>query len=192
MTGNAHRSVPHLTVDAVRSARAMETLDAELRASEERYRTLFDLVPVAVYSCDASGVIQAFNRRAAELWGREPAPGDTDERFCGSFKMFRPDGSFMPHDVCPMAQVLRRHDQEDAFQKKVRELMARQGIRRRRRRCGGAASTRHGRRHRSQGGLGIGLCLVQRLVQLHAGTVEVRSVPGEGSEFVVRLPVMQS
>ena len=67
--------------------------EAALRESEERYRTLFDLGPVAVYSCDASGVIQEFNRRAAELWGRAPALGDTDERFCGSFKMIRPDGS---------------------------------------------------------------------------------------------------
>ncbi len=78
-----------------------------LRASEDRYRTLFDLGPVAIYSCDASGVIQNFNRRAAELWGRAPAAGDTDERFCGSFKMLRPDGSSMPHDQCPMSEVLR-------------------------------------------------------------------------------------
>ena len=77
-----------------------------LRESEERYRVLFDLSPVAVYSIDASGVIQEFNRVAAELWGREPALGDTDERFCGSFKLFRPDGSFMPHEQCPMAQVV--------------------------------------------------------------------------------------
>ena len=80
--------------------------EAALRESEDRYRTLFDLGPVAVYSCDASGVIQKFNRRAAELWGREPASGDTDERFCGSFKLFRPDGSFMPHEQCPMAEVV--------------------------------------------------------------------------------------
>ncbi|HEY6467092.1 MAG TPA: histidine kinase [Candidatus Acidoferrales bacterium] len=77
-----------------------------LRESEERYRTLFDLGPVAVYSCDASGVIREFNRRAAELWGREPKPGDTDERWCGSFKMLRPDGVWMPHEQCPMAEVI--------------------------------------------------------------------------------------
>ena len=46
----------------------MATLDLELRESEERYRTLFDPVPVAVYTCDRAGVIQNFNRRAAELW----------------------------------------------------------------------------------------------------------------------------
>jgi PAS domain S-box-containing protein len=83
-----------------------EQAQQALRASQERYRELFDLSPVAVYSCNASGVIEQFNRRAVELWGRKPALGDTDERFCGSFKMFRPDGSFMPHDQCPMADVL--------------------------------------------------------------------------------------
>jgi signal transduction histidine kinase len=44
---------------------------------------------------------------------------------------------------------------------------------------------------RSQGGLGIGLTLVRQLVEMHGGTVEVRSKgPGEGSEFLVRLPVV--
>jgi PAS domain S-box-containing protein len=76
------------------------------RASEERYRILFDLGPVAVYSCEASGVIRDFNRRAAELWGRAPKPGDTEERFCGSHKMRLPDGTVLTHDECPMAEVL--------------------------------------------------------------------------------------
>lgn len=79
----------------------------QMRAEcEDRYRTLFELAPVAVYSCDASGVIRDYNSRAAELWGRTPQPGDTDERFCGSFRMFRPDGSYMPHEQCPMGDVL--------------------------------------------------------------------------------------
>ncbi|SOE97189.1 PAS domain S-box-containing protein [Burkholderia sp. D7] len=42
---------------------------------------------------------------------------------------------------------------------------------------------------RSRGGLGIGLALVQRLVEMHGGRVEVHSALGEGSEFVIRLPV---
>ena len=80
--------------------------EVSVRDSERLYRTLFDLCPVAVYSCTPSGVIQEFNRRAAQLWDREPAVGDTDQRFCGSFKLFRPDGSFLPHEQCPMAEVL--------------------------------------------------------------------------------------
>jgi PAS domain S-box-containing protein len=44
---------------------------------------------------------------------------------------------------------------------------------------------------RSEGGLGIGLTLVHRLVDMHAGTVEAQSDgPGKGSEFVVRLPAL--
>ena len=45
---------------------------------------------------------------------------------------------------------------------------------------------------RSQGGLGIGLCLVHRLVEMHRGTVMAYSALGQGSEFVVRLPMMVS
>jgi two-component system, chemotaxis family, CheB/CheR fusion protein len=86
--------------------------EGALRESEERFRTLFDLGPVAVYYCDARGVIQNFNHRAVELWGRAPERGDTDERFCGSLKMFRPDGSFMSHEDCPMAEVVSGKIQE--------------------------------------------------------------------------------
>jgi signal transduction histidine kinase/CheY-like chemotaxis protein/pimeloyl-ACP methyl ester carboxylesterase len=42
---------------------------------------------------------------------------------------------------------------------------------------------------RSQGGLGIGLALVKRLVEMHEGTTGVSSTLGQGSEFVVSLPV---
>ena len=44
---------------------------------------------------------------------------------------------------------------------------------------------------RSTSGLGIGLSLVKNLVEMHDGTVEVRSAGvGEGTEFVVCLPIM--
>jgi PAS domain S-box-containing protein len=87
--------------------RERKKTEAELRRKEERYRTLFDLVPVAVYTCNAEGFIQEFNQRAVELWGHQPDRNGAQERFCGSFKIFYPDGRPMPHEKCPMARVLR-------------------------------------------------------------------------------------
>jgi PAS domain S-box-containing protein len=47
-----------------------------------------------------------------------------------------------------------------------------------------------GSRDRSQGGLGIGLALARRLVELHGGQMSAASAgPGQGSEFVIRLPL---
>jgi PAS domain S-box-containing protein len=81
-------------------------LEKELREAKEHYRKLFNLVPVAVYACDAEGMIQEFSQRAAEMWGRVPERNNPEERYCGSFKMYYPDGRFMPHAECPMARVL--------------------------------------------------------------------------------------
>ena len=39
------------------------------------------------------------------------------------------------------------------------------------------------------GGTGIGLNLVKRLVEMHTGTIEVKSVEGQGSVFTVHLPI---
>ena len=62
-------------------------------------------LPVAIYTCDANGYIRMYNRAAAELWGREPEPGK--EAWCGSWKLFHPDGRPFPFDECPMAMVLK-------------------------------------------------------------------------------------
>jgi signal transduction histidine kinase len=43
-------------------------------------------------------------------------------------------------------------------------------------------------RNRSGGGSGLGLSIVKKIVDMHQGTIDVRSRPGEGTEFTVRLP----
>jgi CheY-like chemotaxis protein len=44
---------------------------------------------------------------------------------------------------------------------------------------------------RSQGSLGIGLAIVRSIIEMHGGTTEARSDgPGRGSEFVIRLPLL--
>src|SRR6266446_5845217 len=78
-----------------------------LRQSEERFRRLVELMPVAVYVCDTSGIIQSYNTRAVELWGREPKLGDTAQRYCGSLRLYSPDGKLVSHEESKMAEVLR-------------------------------------------------------------------------------------
>ena len=102
---DSRRAAFNLMEDAVRSRQAMETLNLELSESEERYRTLFSSAPMAVFVCDRNAVIQHYNRRAVELWGREPVCGV--EQHCGSVKLWLPDGTLLPHAQSPIMEVLR-------------------------------------------------------------------------------------
>lgn len=68
---------------------------------------LLEFVPGAVYVCDLDGVVVRYNRRAGELWGRYPIPGDPKELYCGSHKLYRATGEVMPHDETPMVDALR-------------------------------------------------------------------------------------
>jgi PAS domain S-box-containing protein len=81
--------------------------EAALRASEAKYRKLISLLPAAVYSCDAEGRITFFNRRAAELWGREPRLFDEHDKYCGSFRLHSLSEQPLRHYDCWMALTLR-------------------------------------------------------------------------------------
>jgi two-component system CheB/CheR fusion protein len=87
---------------------ALSALSAQFLPQLEHQRRFLDLLPVAVYACEApSGRITFYNRQAAVLWGREPRVDDTDQRFCGSLRLWRTDGSPLPHDRTPMAYAVR-------------------------------------------------------------------------------------
>ena len=76
-----------------------------LRISEELFRNLVMALPAAVYTTDWSGLITLFNEHAVELWGRRPVLGK--DRWCGSWKLFRSDGTALALDQSPMAVTLR-------------------------------------------------------------------------------------
>jgi PAS domain S-box-containing protein len=77
------------------------------RIPDLEFRELLDSLPAAAYTCDAAGLITYFNRQAVELWGREPLLNDALDRYCGSFRLFLPDGTSVPHDRCWMALAIR-------------------------------------------------------------------------------------
>jgi signal transduction histidine kinase len=67
---------------------------------------LLNLLPMAAYVVRADGVVVWYNTRAAELWGREPAVGDTDERFWGAHTLCHADGSHFAPCNTPVALAL--------------------------------------------------------------------------------------
>ena len=79
--------------------RAMKALLAENGGD------IVDLLPAAIYRTDAQGLIIYYNPAAAKLWGIEPELGKSE--FCGSWKLYWPDGRAMPHSECPMALALK-------------------------------------------------------------------------------------
>lgn len=67
---------------------------------------LLDALPTAVYMTDAVGRIIFYNEAASALWGCRPELGK--DEFCGSWKLFWPDGRSLPHAECPMAMALKQ------------------------------------------------------------------------------------
>jgi PAS domain S-box-containing protein len=69
------------------------------------FHSLIESLPVAVYATDVEGRITYYNRAAAKLWGRSPRLGE--DWWCGSWKLFWPDGTPMAHEECPMAIAIK-------------------------------------------------------------------------------------
>jgi PAS domain S-box-containing protein len=77
------------------------------RARDRRFRQLLDALPAAVYTTDVAGRITFYNEAAAVLWGCRPELGKSE--WCGSWRIFWPDGRPLPHDECPMAIALKEN-----------------------------------------------------------------------------------
>ena len=88
-----------------RDVTAEVAAEARVRAAEKWNKELIDSLPVAVYTTDAEGRITHYNQAAAQFAGREARRGL--DKWCVTYRLFRPDGTFLPHDECPMALALR-------------------------------------------------------------------------------------
>ena len=66
---------------------------------------LLKALPAAVYTVDAAGRITFYNDAAVALWGCRPELDKSE--WCGSWRLYWPDGRPMPHGECPMAIALK-------------------------------------------------------------------------------------
>lgn len=85
---------------------AQREAERDRREARLRARAVLTALPTAIYTTDAEGRITFFNDAAVELWGTRP---ELHSHWCGSWRLYHPDGSPMPHDECPMAVALREN-----------------------------------------------------------------------------------
>lgn len=71
----------------------------------ELFRAMIEALPVAIYTTDAEGLLTHFNPAAVEFAGRTPELGK--DRWCLTWKLYRPDGAPIKLDECAMAIALR-------------------------------------------------------------------------------------
>jgi two-component system CheB/CheR fusion protein len=72
---------------------------------DDFFHQLMNSLPAAIYITDPEGRITYFNEAAAALWGYRPELGKSE--WCGSWKLFWPDGRVLPHAQCPMAIAVK-------------------------------------------------------------------------------------
>ena len=91
-----NRETAHLVVDSA--------VDAVQRDPGGFHQAL-DRIPAALYVADAEGTVTYFNTACVTLAGRTPEVGR--DKWCVTWRIYTPDGEFLPHDQCPMAVAIR-------------------------------------------------------------------------------------
>lgn len=91
-------------VRVIQDVTETKRMEDRLRDGERHLRNLLEALPAAVYTTDAHGRIDFFNKAAVEMAGRKPEPGD---HWCVTWRLRYPDGTPLPHDQCPMAVALK-------------------------------------------------------------------------------------
>ena len=80
---------------------AVETI----RARRNDFHEVLDAIEAPLYITDNQGTITYYNQACIDLAGRTPQVGV--DRWCVTWKLFTPEGEFMPHDQCPMAVAVK-------------------------------------------------------------------------------------
>lgn len=78
---------------------------ASLRETGPRALSDYDAFPAPLYATDRNGTIVYFNPACVEFAGRSPTL--LVDQWCVSWKLYADDGTFLPHDQCPMAVAIR-------------------------------------------------------------------------------------
>jgi PAS domain-containing protein len=78
---------------------------AAARGGGTELQTVLATLPAPIYTTDADGWITFYNKACIDFAGRTPTLGE--DRWCVTWKLYDEDGSFLPHEHCPMAVAIR-------------------------------------------------------------------------------------
>ena len=105
---NCFQDISDLTL----AREALESRTADLvmaeertRRSEQYFRDVLNTLPAAVYMTDPQGRITYYNHACVDFSGRTPTL--LSDEWCVTWKLYRPDGTPLPHNECPMAMTIR-------------------------------------------------------------------------------------
>lgn len=102
-----HLSVMRDITERKEAEAEREKAEEALRESERRLRQVLGIMPAAIFTCDADGLVTYFNEHATRLWGRAPELNKTEDRYCGACELARPDGSPVPRELSWTAVALK-------------------------------------------------------------------------------------
>lgn len=80
-------------------------LEVAAASAPGRLAEALNHVPAAMYVTDREGVITFYNDACVPLAGRVPETGV--DKWCVTWKLYTPEGAFLPHNECPMAVAIR-------------------------------------------------------------------------------------
>ena len=95
-------SVAHLAIS--RDVTWREANERRILDSEPRYQQMLQALPLPIYTTDLEGRITFYNEAAADFAGCRPTLG---EQWGVIWRVYRLDGTALPHDQCPIATALR-------------------------------------------------------------------------------------
>ena len=78
---------------------------AAARRGESALQSVLSVLPAPIYTTDCDGWITFYNQACIDFAGRTPTVGE--DRWCVTWKLYAEDGSFLPHEDCPMAVAVK-------------------------------------------------------------------------------------
>lgn len=96
-------------VNVIQDISDFKNVEFSLKQKEQEYEHLINILPIAIYTCNADGSIQIHNEQASKIWGREPTK---DDFWCGTREIYSTNGEKISPKDFPTAKLL---DGENIF-----------------------------------------------------------------------------